>query len=208
MTGQVMGKFFSTYSGKDKFARTIQYGARYLEVRISQTDPDSALGARLLKLHKSLSVNRKAFRLCRWVNDYQKLKKAWNSDEKDIFKKFFRVLAEFGFMIYSMHDNVNWARAINVIDVEHQPIKDRQTYFRLTGAVAEFFYRLLVIRDNYASQAKICTQPTAITPTDTAPSDTAHNVTVGGSFHLFYLSVHRVIYCSSANEKTIGSGSA
>jgi hypothetical protein len=109
----------------------VQYSARLLEVRLSQQDPNSKIGDRLLKLHKNLSVNRKAFRLCRWINDYQKLRGALeNSKETNVVKKLLRVVAEFAFMVYAMHDNINWARAINVINVEHQPIKDRQTYFR------------------------------------------------------------------------------
>ena len=54
-------------------------------------------------------------------------------NSQDVVKFLLRIVAEFGFMVYAMHDNVNWMRAINVINVEHQPIKDRQTYFRLTG---------------------------------------------------------------------------
>jgi hypothetical protein len=150
------GKFFSSYKGKDKFARSIQYGSRFLCYHALEQDRNSWVGARCKVLHKNLSINRKAFRLFRWINDFRKARVAYYSTtEKNPIKKFLRICAELSYFVYALHDNCNWLRAINVTTVNHQRLKDRQTLFRLTAAWTDFWYHGIIVFENWRQQRTV-----------------------------------------------------
>jgi hypothetical protein len=149
------GKYFSSYKGKDKFARTIQYGSRFACFYVLEADPNSFVGGRLKKLHKNLSINRKSFRLFRWINDFRKARVAFYSKDKNLLKKLLRLAAEISYFMYALHDNCNWLRAINVTTVDHQRIKDRQTLCRLTAATTDFFYHGIIVFENWRQQRTV-----------------------------------------------------
>lgn len=65
-------KFWSTYTGKDKTARVIQYASRGLKWYLQSRNPNSILAANLNILSKNISTSRVTFRLFRWVDEWFK----------------------------------------------------------------------------------------------------------------------------------------
>ena len=80
------GKFWSTYTGKDKTARILQYSFRALSFYMRAHNPDSEFAATIQKVSKDVSKGRTVFRLFRWIDEYYKFVDALRSDYKGTLK--------------------------------------------------------------------------------------------------------------------------
>ena len=73
LNGRCWGKFWSTYTAKDKTGRVIQYGSKALQYYMRLRDPDSVWADTLDTMASNVSKGRALFRLFRWVDDAYKL---------------------------------------------------------------------------------------------------------------------------------------
>lgn len=63
------GKFWSTYTGKDKTARIIQYSSLFVKWYLQLHNSDSVWAANFEAMSKNVSRGRLTFRLFRWIDE-------------------------------------------------------------------------------------------------------------------------------------------
>jgi len=139
------GMLLTKYDGKDKFLRAIQNFARAGQYYVKQQDKDSELAKRLSLVQKALSLDRKAFRLCRWVDDPFQIMATLTTDEPAQLKllNFLGKLNMMGFVIF---DNALWVASNKVVLWNSAWIKSWAMFFRAWAALIQTIYALLKLR--------------------------------------------------------------
>jgi|EP01046_Picozoa_sp_COSAG06_P061197 hypothetical protein len=69
-----LAKFWTSYTGKDKTARVIQYFARFMKWYLRLSNPDSVWASNFDAMSKNVSFARVTFRLFRWMDEWYKFR--------------------------------------------------------------------------------------------------------------------------------------
>lgn len=80
-----------------------------------------------------LSGQRKVFKLGKFVDEYEKFKKVLAEAKEDTKKKLTLTLRAF-MCCFLILDNLVWANALKIINLDNDKLKKRAYYLRLTAA--------------------------------------------------------------------------
>ena len=107
LNGRCWGKFWSTYTAKDKTGRVIQYGSKALQYYMRLRDPDSVWADTLDTMASNVSKGRALFRLFRWVDDAYKLLDTVRGSTGGALQ-LFSVLNVAAKTLFIVNNNVYW----------------------------------------------------------------------------------------------------
>ena len=151
----VWARFLSVYAGKDKLTRTLQYGCRCMQHYLLQADTHSKMGKKLRTTYKTISNQRKAFRLGRGLDELQQYRR-WARklrgraiDEEHLC----RFVQHFCLGTFLFADNVIWAVSLKLVRVsDEKSFKKRAALFRV---VAIFAQAIVLAREWRAAAVKL-----------------------------------------------------
>lgn len=145
-------KYMAKLDGRDKAMRFVQYFSRFLAWQLQQSDPKSDTAKRLVFLYKGLSLHRKAFRIGKFFDEFQKLMTAFKEGAVDEIKTQLTLVLRSCMAVFLFLDNVIWMASLKVLDVDKAGIKKTATKFRLTAAVINV---ILVVLDMQKTTSKV-----------------------------------------------------
>jgi len=109
--------YIATVNGKDKIAKIIQYGARFIAWYLSSYTADKDSSAKFLNLFKAGANARRLFRLGNELALVQKLQTLQLKKLADKFEVL-NLLQQIGMSVYFVWDHMVWLAANGVIDKE------------------------------------------------------------------------------------------
>eukprot|EP00475_Leptophrys_vorax_P006668 TRINITY_DN14143_c0_g1_i1.p1 TRINITY_DN14143_c0_g1~~TRINITY_DN14143_c0_g1_i1.p1 ORF type:complete len:269 (+),score=85.05 TRINITY_DN14143_c0_g1_i1:70-876(+) len=159
-------KFWDTWNGRDKTCRAIQYFAKFLahyyQEKQKATGADFKIIAGQYKaLSGNLSLARKAFRLFRWINFYEKLAKLFAESPntkslKAVLLYLFDFLQSFCFGIYLAYDGYVFAGKIGFILDKQVDLKARTAnYWWFWALFAAIHGDLIRLYDGYNKTSQL-----------------------------------------------------
>ena len=136
----VWARFLSVYAGKDKLTRTLQYGCRCMQYYLLQADANSKMGKKLQTTYKSISTQRKAFRLGRSLDELQQYRRWTRKLQRGTIdgEHLCRLLQHFCLGTFLFADNVIWAVSLKLVRVSDEKLfKKRASLFRVAAIFAQ-----------------------------------------------------------------------
>merc|ERR1712232_1456073 len=143
-------KFLDNLSGRDKTLRFVQYFSRFAMYQLLQQDPKSELGARLKLLYKGLGTHRKAFKLGKSLDEYNKFMKILEAGKFDLKAQLGMVLRVF-MGVFVFLDNLVWATSLKIIKLDKDPLKKKAYQLRLVAAALN----LTIASMDFMKQSKV-----------------------------------------------------
>jgi len=109
-------KYLDNLNGRDKIARTIQYGAKFLAWWLLANNKVD-LSKRLVTLENSSSMSRKLFRLAKSISLIQSASKAFK-EENDALVKATTVVQQLSLALWLVYDHAIWAGKLGLVQTD------------------------------------------------------------------------------------------
>jgi peroxin-11B len=159
-------KFWDTWNGRDKTCRAVQYFTKFLafhyQEKQKQTGTDyKVLVGQFKGLSSNLSLARKAFRLFRWINFYEKISKQLaeapnTKSAKETLLYFLDFMSSVCMAVYLAYDGyIFGGKAKFILDKNLDKIGKTANYWWFWSLFASFIGDLIRLNDGYAKLASL-----------------------------------------------------
>eukprot|EP00388_Colpodella_angusta_P031377 GDKK01022599.1.p1 GENE.GDKK01022599.1~~GDKK01022599.1.p1 ORF type:complete len:252 (-),score=68.52 GDKK01022599.1:63-818(-) len=146
----LLTKYWNLTEGRDKFSKSVQYGARLL-AHIFANDKD--LANRFGNLQKVTADARKIFRVGKSANEYMKIRELLKTESAD---KYTNILCRSAFFGYWVFDNLQILSKVGFLKGDTKQYGKKAATFWLVGLILSIFlelYKLHKIQQKEAAAA-------------------------------------------------------
>lgn len=143
-------KYWNLTEGRDKFSKSVQYGAR-LAAHLLVNDKD--LSNRFSNLFKVTADARKIFRIGKSATEYMKIRELLKTDSTDELNKFVNILCRSAFFGYWVFDNLQILTKVGFLKSDTKQHAKRAATFWLIGLLLSIFLELYKLRKIHQKEA-------------------------------------------------------